>query len=110
MLDYVATEGQFARAATDVRDAHKWNVAPVAMGAGCMNACTAHLDPTVTNMITGHYSTIVSSYASYYASGRRIPLARKKAAITSFGCLLSFSSGAFISAAMSSCASNDWQL
>jgi hypothetical protein len=30
-----------------------------------------------TNMITGHYNTIVSAYVTFYANGRRLAHARK---------------------------------
>ena len=111
VLDYIATDGSFSRANAAVLKANRWNLLPVAVGAGCISACGAHIDAVITNMITGHYNIIVSAYVTYYASGRRgLPDARKKACLVSIGCVASFSSGACLSAALSIHVGTDWQL
>ena len=111
VLDYIATDGSFSRTNAAVLKANQWNLLPVAAGAGCISACGAHIDAVITNMITGHYNTIVSAYVTYYASGRRgLADARKKACLVSIGCVASFSSGASLSAALSIYVGTDWQL
>ena len=65
VLDYVATDGSFSRANAAVLKANRWNLLPVAVGAGCISACGAHIDAVITNMITGHYNIIVSAYVTY---------------------------------------------
>ena len=111
VLDYIATDGSFSRTDAAVLKANQWNLLPVAVGAGCISACGAHIDAVITNMITGHYNIIVSAYVTYYASGRRgLPDARKKACLVSIGCVASFSSGASLSAALSIYVGTDWQL
>jgi len=111
VLDYIATDGTFSRANAAVLKANQWNLLPVAVGAGCISACGAHIDAVITNMITGHYNIIVSAYVTYYASGRRgLADARKKACLVSIGCVASFSSGACLSAALSIHVGTDWQL
>ena len=111
VLDYIATDGSFSRTDAAVLKANQWNLLPVAVGAGCISACGAHIDAVISNMITGHYNIIVSAYVTYYASGRRgLPDARKKACLVSIGCVASFSSGACLSAALSIHVGTDWQL
>ena len=111
VLDYIATNGSFSRTDAAVLKANQWNLLPVAVGAGCISACGAHIDAVITNMITGHYNIIVSAYVTYYASGRRgLADARKKACLVSIGCVASFSSGACLSAALSIHVGTDWQL
>ena len=110
VIDFLTTDGAFSRGDADALGASRWSVLPIAVGAGCVSACGAHLDGVVTNMITGHYATIVGSYASYYAQGRQLAHARKRACIVSIGCVIVFTAGAALSAVIAHNAGTDWQM
>ena len=108
VLDYMTTD--FGRADANAREAHCWNLLPVAVGGGCVSACSTHLDGVITNMVTGHYNNMVNSFATYYTNKRRLPHAKKKACLVSVMCIFVFSVAALLFASIAVYAGTDWQL